>query len=512
MPASLYLSGSNSFRDNVQPEIALFGERLYKVETAHPSTFTGQPDRGISVQDFLLDYKIPFILDRIGVGHIFSDYSSSLTSDTYQGIDQIFRQMMNSKEIRGGVTPKMLNRIAEKGLEGIITEGYSREQSSLVSLKVSYLLGYLTTITTWDALTRFMQEFNAGTRFREVNFDSFIEGFERRFGQNIKAYMDEWYTGRQIPLLTIKDQTRKTTEDTQIIEFKVGNFGETDGIVSLVTRESRIGGATICYRRSYLIKPGECKRIIMHEDIEDELQLSTNFSGCFPRDFSFNHGESPLSGAVPAEGITLLERDQFYPSGEIVVDNKDENFHLIDSADNRKRLTDLIKKEDEREYLYFGNVKANEWSLAIAQELCGDHIRSAFVKKAGTGKFKAEWVANLPEAGRYEIFIYRPHLCEVVEGQTYATDHPGMKNYYTVYTPEGEEEIILEVQEGDWLPVEYTLPEEEVWVSLGKFTLPEGESRVVLDDRGVAPIEVEKYRSTYFQMVVADAVKWVKVK
>ena len=512
VPASLYLSGSYSFRDNVQPEIALFGERLYEVETTCLSTFTGQPDRGISVQDFLLTYKIPFILDRIGIGHIFSDYSSSLTSDTYQGIDQIFRQMMNPKEIRGDVTPKMINRIAEKGLEGIITEGYSREQSSVISLKVSYLLGYLTTITTWDSLTRFMQEFNASTRFREVNFDSFIEGFEQRFGQNIKAYMDEWYTGRRIPLLTIKDETRKTTEDTQIIDFKVGNFGETDGIVSLITRESRIGGATICYRRSYLIKPRECKRIIMHEDIEDELRLSTNFSGNFPKDISFNHGDSPLSGSVPSEEVTLLERNQFYRPGEIIVDNGDENFHLIDSADNRKRLTDLLKKGDEREYLRFSSVKANEWSLAITQEFCGDHIRGAFVKKAGSGKFKAEWVANLPEAGKYEIFIYRPHLSEVVEGQIYATDHPRMKSYYAVYTAEGKEEIVLEVQEGDWLPTKFTLPEEEAWVSLGRFTLPEGESRVVLNDRGVAPIEVKKYRSTYFQMVVADAVKWVKVK
>ena len=235
-----------------------------------------------------------------------------------------------------------------------------------------------------------MQEFNASTRFREVNFDSFIEGFEQRFGQNIKAYMDEWYTGRRIPLLTIKDETRKTTEDTQIIDFKVGNFGETDGIVSLITRESRIGGATICYRRSYLIKPRECKRIIMHEDIEDELRLSTNFSGNFPKDISFNHGDSPLSGSVPSEEVTLLERNQFYRPGEIIVDNGDENFHLIDSADNRKRLTDLLKKGDEREYLRFSSVKANEWSLAITQEFCGDHIRGAFVKKAGSGKFKAE--------------------------------------------------------------------------------------------------------------------------
>ena len=86
----------------------------------------------------------------------------------------------------------------------------------------------------------------------------------------------------------------------------------------------------------------------------------------------------------------------------------------------------------------------------------------------------------------------------------YTTDHPGMKNYYTVYTPEGKEEVILEVQKGD-----------PSWVSLGTFSLSAGESRVVLDDRGAPPIESQshsKHSSKYVQLVVADAVKWVKIK
>ena len=88
-----------------------------------------------------------------------------------------------------------------------------------------------------------------------------------------------------------------------------------------------------------------------------------------------------------------------------------------------------------------------------------------------------------------------------------------MKNYYTVYTPEGEKEIVLEVPENDGgLVFEYSLSAEEAWVSLGTFALPAGESRVVLDDQGVAPITVEKFQMTYNQLVVADAVKWVKVK
>lgn len=406
----------------------------------------------------------------------------------------------------------MLDHIVEKGLEGVVSEEYSREQSALVTLKVSSLLGYLTTITTWDSLTRFMQEFNATTRFQEVHFDSFIEGFERRFGQDIKAYMDEWYTSKQIPLLTIKDVSRKITGEMQVIDFKVGNFGNTDGVVSITTSERGIGEARINYCRSYLIKPGECKRIVIHEEMGNVRQLTTNFSGCFPRDISFDNRNLPLVGAIPVERVTLLERNQFYPPGEIMVDNEDENFHLIDSSNNRKRLADLIKKENGEKYVDLHKIKANTWNLSLSQEFCGGHIRSGFIKKAGTGKCKAEWVANLPEPGKYEIFIHRPHI--VTYGEDLGTtDYPGMKNYYTVYTLEGEREIVLEVPENDGMPVyEYSLSAEEAWVSLGTFTLSAGESRVVLDDRGVAPITDEKFRSTYHQLVVADAVKWVKIK
>ena len=142
------------------------GERLCKVETPHPGFYTGEPDRGASVQDFLLDNKIPFDLNWMGVNYLFSNYSSSITSDTYQGIELIFREMINSRPIRDKITTEMLDHIVEKGLEGVVSEEYSREQSALVTLKVSSLLGYLTTITTWGSLTRFMQEFNATTRFQ----------------------------------------------------------------------------------------------------------------------------------------------------------------------------------------------------------------------------------------------------------------------------------------------------------------------------------------------------------
>ena len=233
--------------------------------------------------------------------------------------------------------------------------------------------------------------------------------------------------------------------------------------------------------------------------------MNTNFAGNLPK--AISPDEEKSTDVLPDEGVTLLDRKQFYPPGEIIVDNEDENFHLIDSANNRPRLADLVQQEEEEDYHFLMcNTKANTWGIPILANAIynpyGERILSAYTKKAGSGKFKAEWVADLPEAGKYEVFIYRPHIEVDDEDGLCHTDYPGMKNYYTVYTPEGKKEVVLEVEKDD-----------PVWVSLGTFSLPAGESRVVLDDRGVS-IEEESYGHLikHEQLVVADAVKWVKRK
>lgn len=515
VPSSSYFLRSTLFNDCMQPEIAFFHERLCRIETRNPADYPDNNFYDRSVQEYLLTVNFPYLWNNnMGIKHIFTDYNSCITSDTYQGIELIFKQMINPNVYRSPndiMSLELLNRIAEKGLKGIIAEEYSREQNIAIRSKVSHLLGYLTTITTWDSLSRLMQDFNTHIPFHEVNFDSFIEGFEQHFGQNIKAYMDEWYTTLEVPLLSIKDIYRKKTEDTQILDFKVGNPSGTDGIVSIIAKDPPPGKSVIRNLQSYLIKPGEYKRIVIHENIEHELQLTTNFSGCFPQDIKVS--QAPVSSAIPNKGITLLDRNQFYPPGEIIVDNEDANFHLIDSANNRKRLTDIIKKENNEKYIPFYKVKGNTWELTLSQEFHGEHIRSAFVKKAGTGKSKAEWKADIPEAGKYEIFVHRPHVCECPNGIFYAVDYPETKNYYTVYTPEGEKEIVIETQEADYyVACTLPLPAEEAWVSLGTFTLPAGESRVVLDDRGIASFKNEKFGQEYAQLIAADAVKWVKKK
>lgn len=501
---SSFLRGSR-FSDNAQPEIVFFEERFTTTSHEKPGALPKGFSKDRQIHEYLLTEGIPHGLNDINIDRVFSGHTRSVTSEKYRGMDLIYNQMLNPQISSGLHTrPNIFNSIAKKGLQGSIMEGYSNEQHIAIYLKVSHLLAYLTTITTWDSLSRTLEEFNARARFREIDFDLFINAFEQRFGKNIRPYMDEWYSSHEIPWLSIKDFSIKTTKEAQVLDFKVGNFSEAEGIVSVIRYDWNGNGRKIVENwRSFRVKPGECKRIVVHEDANGRVELNTNFAANLPKAISPDKEKS--TDVLPDEGVTPLDRNQFYPPGEIIVDNEDENFHLIDSANNRLRLADLVQEEEEDYYFIGCNTKANTWGLPTLTSdglynPYGEHIRSAYTKKAGTGNFKAEWVANLPEAGKYEIFIYRPHIEMYHDEGICRTNYPGMKNYYSVYTPEGKKEVVLEVEKND-----------PFWVSLGIFTLPAGESRVVLDDRGIT-IEEENhgYLTQHFQLVVADAVKWIK--
>ena len=47
-------SDNNSFSDNIQPEMALFWERLCRVQSTHPGTFSKDPNQDESVEEYVL--------------------------------------------------------------------------------------------------------------------------------------------------------------------------------------------------------------------------------------------------------------------------------------------------------------------------------------------------------------------------------------------------------------------------------------------------------------------------
>lgn len=513
---SSFLNTYASFHNDIQPEMVFFKERMLE-NYYKPGNFSPDELRGINVQENMLLHEFPRFFMRMGVERLFTDFHWSVASDRYAGIDMLFGKMVNpSLDKFVFLFPSMLDCVASGGLEGLIQEGNANNHPKVVYMKVSQLLAYLTTITSWDSVYAHIQEFYENARFREVDFDRFMEGFHERFGQDIKPFVDEWFTTREVPRLVIKDLRLRRTKDIQLFDFKVGNIGKIDGVVSIISaNEDDFGKKNICKWQSYLIKPGEYKRIVVGERDRLYFFLSMNFTRKIPERFEFEYNIPLWEGDLPEDGVISLDRDQFYPPGEIIVDNEDEGFLLIDSAGNKfKKLADRLAKGDEEEYQFGGGFKKSTWGKPFLQQnggVYGEEIPSAFIKVAGNGSCKAVWTANLPEAGKYEIFVYRSEIGHGDGNYDYRSNYPGMKNYYTVCTPEGNEEIEWEVVEEDV----------DDWISLGTFTLLAGESSVVLDDRGIPPVEPKKTgKSEVFisgsgkvtQLVVADAVKWVRVK
>ncbi|WP_065220096.1 MULTISPECIES: carbohydrate-binding protein [Butyricimonas] len=497
-----------SFHNNLQPEMVFFGERMWEKDDK-PGDFSPDELRETNVQEKILFQKFPRFLAEIGVERIFSDFHWSVASDRYAGIDMLFGKMANPTLDKLILFPSMLDSIAVGGLEGVIRGEYSWGYNKLISMKVSQLLAYLTTITNWNSVCAYTREFYERARFREVDFDVFMEGFRKRFGQDIKPFVDDWYTTHEVPRLVIKDLEFRQTEDMQSVDFKVGNIGKVDGLVSVIRAYSDDYGKWVIDNwRSYLIKPGEYKRIVANEADKLIVFVSTNFARSVPeRVILGDHGTPLWKGDLPAECVEPLDRNQFYPPGEIIVDNEDEGFHLIDSSGNRlKRLADQLAEEDEKKYRMGPDFKKSMWGRPFIKQtgVYGEEIKSAFIKIAGNGSCKAEWIANLPGAGVYEILFYQSRISGGAWGYSYESNYPGMKNYYTVYTPKGSQKVVVE-RTGD---------DTDEWISLGRFNLPAGESRVVLDDRGIPPFEEIKEwgKDKYAQLVVADAVKWVKVK
>ena len=121
-----------------------------------------------------------------------------------------------------------------------------------------------------------------------------------------------------------------------------------------------------------------------------------------------------------------------------------------------------------------------EWTYcAGTQGFHGDIIKSMVFKKAGKGNAPVAWTGELPEEGRYEVFVY------LVENQAPAEGHS--EQYYTLTTKNGEEKVTLRIE-----------PADEGWVSIGTFDFPAGANTITLSDKTTNPD----------QIIYADAVKW----
>lgn len=503
--------------ESIQPEMVLFPERLSNrfgsLEAWKKSEKKFDPKEKESVieERYINEWRT-FLQEPL-----YYWYLNHMISKEFVGINFIFN-LVSQGVFDDKYKKSSFNRLvfARDSLVQVYLENHSLEEALLdttlsldtrnkiILAKGEELQAILSIELSGKDWVQFLKDYYRVNRFSIIDFEQMSSDFEGKFGIDLSGVIREWYQRKRgLPLLLVKDIQRERIQvgeyEKYIVSFKVYNPSKTDGIVSVLMR-TRGSDVMFSHLSYYRIGAGCCQKIRIRENqYPTEVRVGTLLSKNIPSDYQGDLGYSKRETTDTTTGIFPIDTSLFSrASNEIVVDNEDPGFTLVGNRADEKSF--IFGKERIKEDPF---TRANNWKLQVQDKGYGYEKRRVWQKMAGKGNFKAIWTTDIPEAGRYELFVYLIDYEEIntrprIQAKTRLK---GSKLHYAVSYKEEEVPVVIEpalVPEG--------------WMSLGVFDLPAGKSSVILDDRGIfEDTEMSKYVK-YGQLIMADAVKWVYLK
>lgn len=367
----------------------------------------------------------------------------------------------------------------------------------MIKLKCTYLRKRITMEVPEEKLKRFINQVRLFNRFQVLPLDEFETMFRDSLGIDFKPFLEEIYTIKGLPVFEVRDVKKRKIETDEYSGFqiscKVMNTGDTDGIFSF--------GGLLGYMpkeevlNDYYLPAGKAMEVWLSCDREPlYVGYCTNISGNRPMDITIN---CKIEDEIVTE-CTSGEReiDTMYfrrlEDDEIVVDDQDPGFSLVD-ASSRNKIYAFFHKDNKEEKYKKPISSPGSWRPVYNKVFYGETKHAAYYKICGTGESKVIWRANLPKDGLYEVFVANQSDYAASSIFTFITgvqSMPKVTQYYTLYHAKGVEEIEQRMS-----------PRRSVeWLSLGRFRFNAGEAKLELSDKGIEG-----------QRVFADAVKWVKV-
>ncbi|WP_059026394.1 ABC transporter permease [Gabonibacter massiliensis] len=426
-----------------------------------------------------------FVLNPYCCLPMFTEPAVTIVSSRYRTIDRILKQFI----AKGEHYPKAANTIIiynsdlaahvylqdhtlEEALQDRSIPSYVLQQ--MMALKTGALLDRVAVHVPQKKFYRFLRSFYTAYQ-GEIPLDTLCQvirsELEFDFEQVLQAWDSQAVTNFRVQNLK-NERVEQEYGSGWMARFQIWNTGEHPGFIVY----------SFSHEGSYhlWLQPGECKEVRLHGS-SNMFTLDLGISRNLP---SVMQTTETGTTRDTREGIKDISPSVFIPqNGEIIVDNEDPGFRLIFPGNNRSKF--FSEKSSGGEMILTG-----PWQKEFRGNAYGNEYKSIYLKRAGNGSCKAEWSADIPEDGIYEILAMHPEAWSPQKAQYYTVKGEGLKS----------EEILLPWEKGRW-------------ASLGEFELKRGKSFVILDDRAPVKKEEEKdKRHTPLKSIVADAVKWVKIK
>jgi len=384
-------------------------------------------------------------------------------------------------------------------------------------LKAWQLKNYLLLSVSEESYDHFVQGFFERYRYRNVPLERFIGEVRDSLGVDLLPYLKQWNEEKGIPLFDVQDVEPSffLTEAgwVRYLSCKVKNTAALGGIISLCSQKKVGRKVKMRVVKNVWLAPGEAVEVcwpmdtlsskpMLQDVVNNFYQVATNLSwnipAHFPNGTAVSLGKSEME---PRVGIREISDSLFLPpAGTIIVDNEDAGFQIRTSEHRFLRNFFENKKESYVSRLNVYNLP-KRWTLCLSPVAYGKRIQSFYCKGGGGGYAELEWKANIPEAGKYALYVslfkadfkyLSEHRYQVSQGNVVHRVSVGMpKNV-------GKSKIKINYADGSEQNMEHTM---FGWVPIGEYELQSGEACVILQDEGLNAGDI----------LVADAVKWVKL-
>ncbi|HJF71411.1 MAG TPA: hypothetical protein K8V05_11725 [Butyricimonas virosa] len=495
----------------VQPEFVFFPEKLFTesyrsikdiLKSLKTKSTLDSGVEGVALRSNVLNR---FFEPIYNIMPMYQEFRTTIYSDKFPCIGDLIYEIRFSGQSKDHLSlnekVKTIQYWDGKSLRGALMDRDNPVEYIMLKKKREHINSLIATRVEMMYIWDFIEDFVKRHPFQRVDFDVFAREFKDQFNVNIDSLLERYYADDRLPTLFVQDLKMESYNDIPLGSCKVYNPSNIDGVLRVDGYDQKLRRQRPNY---FLIPAKSCKEIRVRNYTIPNFAVELGLCCNLPDKISiiFNDREETEKDW---EGIRDVDSSTFrLPPNEIIVDNEDVGFRLV-KKDKRKKWGERFLKEQE--YQGMENV-GDEWILSIFSSSYGYKIKSAYCKKAGMGEEYAEWMVKIKEPGKYRVAV---HVPEYLYATYLGSFLKNARLYYQVFSEEGDTYVELDLNE-----------EAPVWIGLGTYEFSEGNYFVRLSDKGGTGLQpVIKTRMlkvkgnsniTCSQMIIADAVKWIKVE
>ena len=495
----------------VQPELVFFPEKLFTesyrsikdiLKLLKTKRSLDSEVEGVALRSNVLNR---FFEPIYNIMPMYQEFRTTIYSDKFPCIGDLIYEIRFSGQSKDHLSlnekVKTIQYWDGRSLRGALMDRDNPVEYIMLKKKREHINSLIATRVEMMYMWDFIEDFVKCHPFQRVDFDVFAREFKDQFNVNIDSLLERYYADDRLPTLFVQDLKMESYNGIPLGSCKVYNPSNIDGVLRVDGYDQKLRRQRPNY---FLISAKSCKEIRVRNYTIPNFAVELGLCCNLPDKISiiFNDREETEKDW---EGIRDVDSSTFrLPLNEIIVDNEDVGFRLV-KKDKRKKWGERFLKEQE--YQGMENV-GDEWILSISSSSYGYKIKSAYCKKAGMGEEYAEWMVKIKEPGKYRVAVHVPEYLYAIYLGSFLKN---ARLYYQVFSEEGDTYVELDLNE-----------EAPGWIELGTYEFSEGNYFVRLSDKGGTDLQpviktgMLKVKGnsniTCSQMIIADAVKWVKVE